>query len=395
MEIRNYGRAVPMVRSEIDPEGDVAREVRRSGSERLRIQNEIEIWGERELDRQSRSVRALTRIVGALESVEGRKAVVLATAGYTSEPAQFLLQFFAQKLGAGQGGAITRVPRLDELGIQLAQDFERLVVAAENARVAFYTVSPREAAPAQNSAEFGSVGAGTGGSAPPPKDATAIATGGSVIRLASATGGKSFYLDANLDSALAEVEADGGAAYSLGFTTDAGAGAKDHRIEVKLTRPGLAVRHRESFRRRQPEERSAAALVAAATIGAARNPFGLALELGATVAGAQKGDDLRLPIAIRIPLSAVALLPQGNASAGQLRLQVAIQNADGKITFDAGTPIPITVAAGDLERARSSVWVHRAELVLAPGKHRIAVLVTDQQGGDFSTVVQTVDVAQP
>ncbi len=109
MEIRNYGRAVPMVRSEIDPAGDIEREVRRSQSERLRIQNEIEIWGERELDRQSRSVRALARIVSALESVEGRKAVVLATAGYTSELAQFLLQFFAQKLGVGQGGQITRV----------------------------------------------------------------------------------------------------------------------------------------------------------------------------------------------------------------------------------------------------------------------------------------------
>lgn len=395
MEIRNYGRAVPMVRSEIDPEGDVAREVRLAASERVRIQNEIEIWGERELDRQSRSVRALARIVEALEAVEGRKAVVLATSGYSSEPAQFLLQFFAQKLGVNQGGQITRVPRLDELGVALAAELERLVAAAENARVAFYTVSPREPPPAQNSAEFGSVGAGTGGSAPPPKDASAIAKGGSVIRLSSATGGRSFYLDERLDAELREIEADGGAAYSLGFTTDAGAGIKDHRIEVRIARPGLEVRHRESFRRRRPEERSEGALVAAVTLGSVRNPFGLAIELGEVTAGAKKGDDLRLPIAIRIPISALALLPRGAESAGRLLLKLAIQDGGGRVTFDAGTPIPITVGAGDLARAQAGVWVHRAELELAPGRHRIAVLVADQQGGDFSTVVRTVDVAAP
>lgn len=395
MDIRNFGRAVPMARSEVDPAGDAQREVDRSQNERLRIQSEIELWAQQELDRQSRSLRALTQIVGALGAVEGRKAVVLATAGYTAEPAAFLLRFFAQKLGVVQGSLVTRVATLDSLGIRLADDFERLVATAADARVAFYTVSPREAPVAQGSAEFGSAGAGLGGAIPPPKDTTAIDTGSSVVRLATATGGRSFYVDANLDERLGEVAADAAAVYSLGFATSAAAGTGDHAIEVRLARDGLEVRHRESFRRLKGAERGEAALVAAATLGTVRNPFGLALELGAAVPGAAKGEPAKLPIAVRIPLGAIALLPRGTAHEGMLQLQVAIQDAAGKLFFDAGTPIPLAIPAADLERALAGVWVHRAELALEPGRHRIAVLVTDEPGGEFSTASAAVEVPNP
>ncbi len=395
MEIRNFGRAAPMARSEIDPAGDAQREVDRSQNERLRIQSEIELWAQQELDRQSRSLRALTQIVGALGAIEGRKSVVLATAGYTAEPAAFLLRFFAQKLGLSQGSQVTRVATLDELGIRLADDFERLVATAADARVAFYTVSPREPPPAQGSAEFGSAGAGLGGAVPPPKDSTAIDTGTSVVRLATATGGRNFYVDANLDERLGEVAADTRAVYSLGFTTSAAAGTGDHAIEVRLARDDLEARHRESFRRLKSAERGEASLVAAATLGTARNPFGLQLELGAAVPGAAKGEPAKVPIAVRIPLGAIALLPRGTAHEGRLQLQVAIQDAAGKLFFDVGTPIPLAIPAADLERALAGVWVHRAELALEPGRHRVAVLVTDEQAGEFSTASVPIEVPSP
>ena len=395
LDVRNFGRAAPMARSQDDEATNAVREEQRSQSERLRIQNEIELWGEQELDRQSRSVRALTRIVGALEAVEGRKAVVLATAGYTSEPALYLLRFFAQKLGGSQGKEVTHAPRLDELGIRLAQDFERLVAAAEDARVAFYTVSPREPPAGQNSAEFVSAGAGTESAVMAPRDTTAVDTGASVVRLAAATGGRNFYVDSGLDAALGELDADSAAVYSLGFSTSAAAGAKNHKIEVAVLRDGLSVRHRESFRRRKPAELAEAALVAAATLGTARNSFGLALESGAPVPGAKKGEPSRVPVAVRIPLAAIALLPRGPDREGSLQIQIAIQNAAGRVTLDAGMPVPIRVVAGDLERAVTEVWVHRVELELEPGTHRVAVLVSDSQGGEFSTVVQSLEVAGP
>ena len=341
-------------------------------------------------------MRALTRIVGALEAVEGRKAVVLATAGYTSEPALYLLRFFAQKLGGSQGTEVTHAPRLDELGIRLAQDFERLVAAAEDARVAFYTVSPREPPAGQGSAEFVSAGAGAESAAMAPRDTTAVDTGASVVRLAAATGGRNFYVDSSLDAALGELDADSAAVYSLGFSTGAAAGAKNHKIEVAVLRDGLSVRHRESFppparRRSSPKRRSSPRRLSArrATRSVSRsNP---ARPFPERRRASRPG--CRSPL--RIPLAAIALLPRGPDREGLLQIQIAIQNAAGRVTLDAGMPVPIRVAAGDLERAVTEVWVHRVELELEPGTHRVAVLVSDSQGGEFSTVVQSLEVAGP
>jgi len=407
IDIRSYGKAAPMVRTDLEAGGlddalaglmaeqDAWREEQRASGERVRIQNEIELWALQELDRQSRAVRALGQIVDALGAVEGRKAVVLATAGYSFAPASFLLDFFAEKLGLAEASLVTRIPRLDELGIRLAQDFERMVAAAEDARVAFYTIAPRSGPDARASAEFASAGEGSGAVAPPPRDLAAIEAASSVTRLAAATGGRTFYLDEGLGNRLAEVAADESAVYSLGFTTSAAAGSGDHRIEVRLARADLQVRHRESFRRLKSAERGAAALVAAATLGTARNPFGLRLELGAAAPGAAWRENAKLPFAVRIPLAAIALVPRGTAREGKLLLQVAVQEASGKLFFDPGTPIPIAIPASDLERALAGVWVHRAELALEPGRHRVAVLVSDEQGGDFSAVAEMVDVGAP
>ncbi len=391
-EIRNYGRAVAMVRSEIDPEGDVVREINRSQNERLRIQSEIELWADKELDRQTRGVRALQQIVEALASVEGRKSVILATAGYSSEPGAFLLRFFAQKLGLPENSLLLQTPRLVERGIELSDAFERLVATAEDARVAVYTVSPRQPPSAQASAEFESSGAGTGAVAPPPKDATPIEEGSSLARLAGATGGRRLFVDEQLSEELEQVAADADAVYSLGFSTGPEAGTKAHRLEVRVTRPGVELRHRESFRRTRGNGRAAASLASTATLGAEHNPFGIALELGAPVPGASKREPAHVPFAVRIPLAAVALLPRGSAREGNLLLQVAVRDAQGKFFFDAGTPIPISVPEADLERALAGVWVHRAEVAVTPGRQRIAVLVRDEQGHDFSTTSAEVEV---
>lgn len=391
-EIRNFGRAVPMVRSEIDPDGDVQREINRSQNERLRIQTEIELWADKELDRQTRSIRALQQIVEALSSVDGRKSVILATAGYSSEPGAFLLRFFAQKLGLPQNSLLLQTPRLVERGVELSESFERLVASAQDARVAIYTVSPREAPSPQASAEFESAGAGTGAVAPPPRDTAAIDAGSSLARLASATGGRRMFVDEELSEELEQVAADADAIYSLGFTTGPEAGTKAHRLEVRVARSSVEVRCRESFRRTRGNGRAAASLASTATLGAEHNPFGITLELGAPVPGASRRELARVPFAVRIPLGAVALLPRGAAREGSLLVQVAVRDAAGKFFFDAGTPIAISVPEAELERALAGVWVHRAEIAVAPGSQRIAVMVRDEQGHDYSTTSAEVEV---
>ncbi|KAB2963207.1 MAG: VWA domain-containing protein [Thermoanaerobaculia bacterium] len=392
-EIRAFGRVGPLVRSAEQPESNVQAIQRRQASETERLQSEIENWAERELDRQRRSLSALSDIVASLAAVPGRKSALLATAGFDAEPARFLLRFLAQKTSYDASvSSIPRVAELEQLAGQLNRDYEDLVHAAQNARVAFYTVVAREPPPSHNAAEFAS--AGRDQEKAPPRDFAAVELASSVTRLAAATGGRTFVLDEALDTRLGAVRDDARALYSLGFATGPEAGSRNHRIEVRVRRDGVELRHRESYRRRTAGERQEEALMAAATLGEVSDSAGLVLDLGEAVPLARRDDRSVVQLAIRIPLASVALVPDDGHRRGSLRVRVAVSDSRGAVISNDDAPVEIAIPEADIDSALAGVWVHRVELRLLPGLHRVAVVVADG-GGDLATAAVPLEIPRP
>ncbi len=362
-------------------------------AEALRLEHEITVWAEQELERERRSIVALERLVGALAAVEGRKAVVLATAGIQGFPARGLFAALDQQRQGPvklTSSDTNRAPTLEVRGQELLLAFEQMVQAAQNARVAFYTVSPGTPPPPDNSAEF----AGTGATSARmlPRDKGVVEAASSVARLAGATGGASFTVGTDLDGRLAAVTADGDAAYSLGFTTSAAAGEKDHKIEVRALRAGLEVRHRESFGRRSAPQRAEAALAAAVTFGQAENPLEIALQLGPAKAEGKKRSGQSVPLAVGIPLRFVTLVPEGELRRGRVSVRVAIQDARGRMLESSAAIVPIVVPNDQMAKAMAGSWYHRAEMRLAPGHQRVAVVVVDEVSGLQSTTFAEIEI---
>jgi VWFA-related protein len=353
------------------------------GGDARTIEQAIVSWGEQQIDRERRSIAALAQLVDSLAAVEGRKVVVLATAGIEANPAQFLLDALDQKRGAL--GFSDRGPSLPLMGQTLLAEFEEMIQGAQNARVTFYSLSPVVRPPAQGGADIW--GAGSSSARPLPHDFGAAEAAASIARLTGATGGASFTIWGDLDRRLEGVTADSDAAYSLGFSTGREAGENDHRIEVKTRRADLAVRHRESFRRRGATARVAGALTAAATLGQTENPLEISLSLGAGRPDGKKKSEEIVPISVGIPLRLVALVPQAGESRGSVEIRVSIQDPRGRLHESEVTIVPIVVPEGDLERALAATWYHRAEVRLSPGRQRVAVAVVDQVSGLQSTVV--------
>ena len=354
------------------------------------IGQQIERWAEAELDREQRSLAALNRLVEALAAVEGRKAVVLATAGIRTNPARGLYAALDQLRGAITSSDLNRSPALEIQGQDLQRQFEDVVRAAQNARVAFYTVSPVVAPPAENSAEFAS--AGSIADRPLPRDLAVVDAASSIARLAGATGGTALTIGPDLSRHLEAVTTDRDAAYSIGFSTGEGAGDQDHRIDVRVRRPGLAVRHRESFRRRSAGDRAESALAAAVTFGQAENPLEISLRLGAGKPdGTKKGGQI-VPLAVGIPLHLVTLVPAGAERHGNLSVRVAVEDARGRMLEGSAAAVPIVVPEDQMAKAMVSSWYHRAEMRLAPGRQRIAVTVLDEISGVQSTVFEEIEI---
>ncbi len=358
-----------------------------------RLKYEIELYGREEMDRQRHSLDALQHFVDALSPLEGRKAVLLATAGYTTSPTAYLSALLEIKRGR-------RGPRHDFSGVDpmqattadLNDRFESMLRVAQNARIAFYTIAARTPPPVQNSAEFPSMGRHN--EQTPPRDIGLVEASTSVVQLADATGGRALYVDDGLSDRLATVDQDRSAAYSLGFPIGPEAGDGDHQIAVRVLRPGVEVRHRTRFRRQSLGELTAQAVTSAAALGAAENVFGITLELGEPKPDSALGRIWRLPFAVGIPLGDLALVPDETGRSGRLRLQIALRDANGDLRVSDAAPIDIRVPAADLETALASRWVHRAELRLPAGSHRIAVVITDEGSGLHSTALAKIDIVE-
>jgi VWFA-related protein len=361
-------------------------------AEIIRLENEITIWADQLLDRQARSIASLERLVQALAASEGRKAVVLATAGIQAFPARGLFAALDQQRGVVTSTAANRSPTLAVRGQELIRNFEQMVLAAQNARVAFYTISPVVPPPAENSAEFGS--AGPGAAVPLPRDMATVEAASSIARLAGATGGAAYNIGSDLDRRLAAVTADIDAVYSLGFSTSAAAGDEAHKIEVRTLRPGLEVRHRESFRRQGAPERAESALSAAVTFGQAENPLEITLKLGEAKSDGKKKGGQIVPFAVGMPLRLLSLVPAGNVRNGRVSVRVAIQDARGRLLESGAAVVPIVVPENQVAKALVSSWYHRAEMRLAPGPQRVAVVVLDEVSGVQSTTFAEIEVPE-
>lgn len=361
------------------------------GGDPRALEQAIVSWGEQQIDLRRRSIAALGQMIASLAAIEGRKVILLATVGVESNPAQFLLAALDQQRGRLTASGSDRGPALELAGQTLREEFEAMIRTAQNARVTLYGMSPVVRPPVQGGAEFRSTGPGA--ARPLPHDFGPAEAAGSIARLTEATGGASFRIWSDLDRRLEGVTADVDAAYSLGFSAGVAAGEGDHRIEVRLQRKDLAVRHRESFRRGSTIDRAAGALTAAATLGQSENPLEITLTLGEGRPDGKKKSGEIVPIAVGIPIRLVGLVPSGKERRGSISVKVSIQDARGRLLESGVTVVPIVVPEGDLERALAASWVHRAEIHLASGHQRVAVAVIDEVSGLQSTAFEEIEIA--
>jgi VWFA-related protein len=346
------------------------------------LETEVRRWGEEELDRQRRSLDALGQLIGALAALDGRKSLVLVSGGTTTEGAESLLTLLSrERLGPNQ-----RPPLFEEK--QRTRDaFEAVIRVAQDSRVALYVVHPGDTTMLQGGAEVGRIGQQP---TPLPRDPAIVDAAASAAQLAGSTGGRTYLLGANLDGRLGSVRADVRGVYSLGFAAGPAFGGGDHRIEVRLDRRDLRLRHRAGFRRQSAEERAEAAFHAAAMLGETHDPLGVSLSVLDDRAASKAGGDRLLAIEARVPLASLALLPEDGSRRGRLTTRIALLGERGELYTSPPRPMTIERTDADLERAPDAEWVHRAEVRVPPATRMLALLLVDEVAGVHATAVAAV-----
>ena len=368
-----------------------------------------------------RTIGALKATVSSLSGIPGRKALLYIGDGISITPGEELFQAAADLCSGAM--SITGLAPASELGgrfgddgsyrpeqaaldaqkYSLAKKFEDLAAHASANRVTFYTL--------QASGLQGNAAADA--SADPSErllqsaNVQQIQTSnqrGSLTALAADTGGRAM-LDANdFLPELARMQEDFDTYYSLGYTPSHLGDGKDHRVEVKVKRPGLRVRYRQSYRDKPAMEKVADRTLAALFHGIEDNPLDVAVEIGDSgpAEGGPDGGQYAVPVRLKIPLFKLAILNQPDGSyRGKLRILVATRDEVGGTSALRQVEVPLQIPRKEVLSAMGQYYVYTLTLKMKPGAQHVAVTVRDDVAAATSylsrpvTVGATAAVAKP
>lgn len=207
----------------------------------------------------------------------------------------------------------------------------------------------------------------------------------SLPELAAGSGGQ-FALDPiDPGGLVAQVLRDLSTFYSLGYTSAAAKAGDLRRIKVKVRRPGLEVRFRESYRAKSGVEKALDRTATALFLGETRNPLGVAVEFG-EIRPTDQGQ-LEVEITVSFPLDRVTLLPAEGVRKGQAHLFLASRDGRGNSSDVTRILIPLRIAEADLAKTLTRRAGYRARLLLRPEPGQVAVGLRDELGNSDSTLL--------
>jgi VWFA-related protein len=388
-----------------------------------------------------RTIGALTVLVNSLSGVPGRKAVLHVSDGLPMNPGEDLFQFLIEICGGnGTNGGFGRSPiaggggspaggddeggsprpqkpsdggpldpytifdaraigpaayqaasqgPLDAQSYSVAKNLQVLAAHANAQRVTLYTLQAS-----------GLQGTEASEAAYGPEDRLfQFPAIGSVLRtnsreslqlLAADTGGRAILDANNFLPDLGRMREDLASFYSLGFTPPHNGDGREHKLEVKVKRPGVRLRYRQSYRDKPALEKTVDRTLAALLYGIEDNPLGITVEIGDQTPGPT--GTVSVPVRLRIPLFKLAILNQNETFQGSLRVFVTTRNPEGNMSPVRQVPVPLNIPRKQVLNAMGQFYVYTLTLQLPPGQQQVAVAVRDEIATTASYLSRTVTV---
>jgi VWFA-related protein len=330
------------------------------------------------------TVDALREMVTSLAGLPGRKAILYVSDGVPMIAGEDI--FYAVESKFQSTGALTRL-----YGFDSSRRFEELAAHANANRVSFYTIDAGglRVASSADAQVFQVDQAGASAHI----DSVRIHNIQAPLRMiAEKTGGKAIVNQNRYGESLKEIAHDFRTYYSLGYTPGHSGDGRYYRIEVKLKDDGrgMRLRHREGYRDKPALAQMNDGVLAALNFPYYSNPMDVELSF-ATGEGRDDGHVL-VPVSVKVPLSAITLVPRGETYEANANLFLAAMDDRGWVSEVQRTPLPISIAQADLERALEESFVYTVPVLMRKGEQKVAVGIRDEIASNNSFVTGTVQV---
>jgi VWFA-related protein len=353
------------------------------------------------------TISALRLLVNSLSGLPGRKAVLHISDGIPVTPGEEVFQVLLEMCGggglaSGVAGSVDAAAEgagsykgqqapLDAQRYSTAKEWSELASHANAHRVTLYTLQASGVeAPASSQADSDS-NTGRYLRLMTVSQVESENRKGSLTAMAKDTGGRAI-LDVNsVLPELARMREDFDSYYFLGYGSPRSGDGRQHRIEVKVKRPGVRVRYRQSYRDKSDLEQTADRTLAALFHGTQANPLGVGIEIG-TITPAAGGKSFNVPVQLKIPLIQLAFLEEQAGLVGKLRLLVATQGPGGETSRVRQVQVPIQVPRDKALVALGREFLYDLTLTLEAGEQKIAVAVQDETTTKTSYLARGVKV---
>ncbi len=209
--------------------------------------------------------------------------------------------------------------------------------------------------------------------------------------LAAATGGVAYFDRDDLDVAIREAIDDGRSNYTLGFYPPGDDSvARTHQIALRVTRPGVTLRYRNTYRTEPPRKPAPAKVTD--MIQAMFSPVdSLAIPIQASAKRAHE----RLSFDTVLDAASLDLAPNQNRWTGSLEVVAEFMAADGRIVgarpaLDQTVTLNFTQPRYDAATQRGISY--RNELKIPANAVEFKILITNRATGKIGTV--TIPLAE-
>jgi len=324
------------------------------------------------------TLRSLREIVDSLAGLPGRKMILYVSDGIPWVAGQDVYLAIDHKFT----NESTTV--LESLNYDFSRKYQQLVDAANGSGVSFYTLDA-QGLQVTSSVSAEERGRQVGFFADTNRQQNLQV---SLRFMAAETGGKAILNTNAVFDALEQVGEDFTHYYSLGYQPAHFGDGRYYRLDVKVKDDkGLQIRHREGYRDLSTDKRMNDGTYAALYYNYQNNPLDVELEFDRS----ERRDDgfYLVPIQVRVPLGKLALLPRADSYEGRIRVWVGAMDDRGTSPVQQ-VPVPISIPADEIERARKQFYVYTITLLMRSGEQKVAVGVRDDLGSETSFITRRV-----
>lgn len=348
--------------------------------------SEVRMYAEEIMQRQRRMIQTLESLSSSMAGIEGRKAVVLLTGSTSMYPGREAFVYFDGVKHLFAGGSSAQ-PRTEAGHFRLTGEFESAIRRANSAGVSIHALRATSMSADMPGADarppsMTSIGAASIASAEAEADRIT-----SLQALAGETGGLMVNGTNDLAAALGRIEDDFSSYYSLGYRSGPPTD-QPRKIEVRVKREGLRVRHRTAIVDRSIGEEMQQRLASA--LAFPDLALGMNLQISADTVTAGEDGRVIVPVTIRIPTEELTLLPESEDLLGSFQIFTAFMRGNGAVSTvkaqDQGFRFPAEA------RARRRFITIKLNVDIDTATERVAIGIVD--GPSRLSGVAVLDLAR-